>query len=422
MKLTDVLPSGADSPARKTFFQKVLIRYAIRRNTLYCRITVDRIRCKNDFSINERVKRPKNPQRVADGEWDTKRQRIKGSGPEAIVINARLDSITAQLKAIGLELSNRGVHYTAETIKRIFVGEEKLTYSFIDASQKHIDYLRALPQDEIAPATTRSYLTRHNNMVEFLKAKGLSGITCEEFSPTIARQFIQYMRVERVPTVSTSYAGKNLEMARKVIKFAINQEWIKFNPLQAFVIKKGKHRMPPYLSEEELTVLTMRVFDIDRLQKIKDCFLFACHTGLSYKDIKAFAASKHLILANGVNWIEMSRIKTGIDFYVPLSAVAMAILKRYGGEQLPVPSNVKFNAYLKEIQHLCRIQTGLTVKVARTTFGVVMLNDMNQDLETVSKMLGHASTKITERHYTQVLKRKIVRNLVTNNPTLYESL
>jgi integrase/recombinase XerD len=400
----------------------VFVRFFVRKITLYARITVNRQRCRNDFSIGERVKPPKNPKRPAEGEWDVKAQCVKGSGQEAMVLSAKLDAIRAKIKGMALDLSNKGVQYSADTLKDLFTGKSKLHYTFIEVSEKHLLYLSLLPTDQVAAGTISTYQSRHANIVEFLKAKGLTHVSCEEFSPTIATQCLQYLRVERSKPMNQNTASKNLQLVKKVIRWSINQEWSKHNPLQAFIIKKPRQAMPPYLSEEERDLLTMKIFPVERLQKIKDCFLFCCHTGLSFADVKVFRASEHVIIDKGRPWIEMSRLKTGIDFYVPLTAVAQQILKRYGGEQLPVPSNVKFNAYLKEIQDICGIKTKLTVRVARTTFGVVMLNDMNQDLETVSKMLGHASTKITERHYTQVLKRKIVRNLVTNNPTLYDSL
>jgi site-specific recombinase XerD len=394
-------------------FNHVRILFRRRGSFLYCRITVNKIRCNADFSINEKV----DPHT-----WDAKRQMVKGATPEAALLNNRLAAVRLQIRNYEAELSAKSRPVSANILKSLYLGEKKMVHTLIETSLMHLDYLKLQPSDEIAQGTVKGYQSRHQNMTNFLKARQLTHIGCEEFTPTLARDFLQWMRNEKSPPSGQDHAAKNLELIRKVIKFSINQEWTKYNPLQAFVIKKGKRRMPPYLSDEERFRLESKIFRIDRIQRIKDCFVFSCHTGLGYADIRALRASEHIIEEDGRRWLDMSRLKTGIDFFVPLTRVATEILHRYGGEKLPIPSNGKFNAYLKEVQDFCEISTTLTVRVARTTFGVVMLNDMNLDLKSVSMMLGHANVSITERHYTTVLKKKIIRNLVDRNPTLYEHL
>jgi site-specific recombinase XerD len=400
-------------PAFGYSFNRVRILFRRRGHILYCRITVNKVRCNADFSINEKVD---------PNQWDSKRQLVKGSGPEAALLNARLERIRAQIRAYEAELTSKGRPAPANLLKSLYLGEHKLHYSLIETSLMHIAYMKLQPSDEVAHGTVKGYQSRHKNMAAFLTARKLTQIGCEEFTPSLARDFLQWMRNEKEPKSGQSHAAKNLELIRKVIKFSINQEWTKYNPLQAFIIKKGRHKMPPYLSDEERTRLENKTFRIERIQKIKDCFLFACHTGLGYADIRALRASIHVVEEGGRRWLDMSRLKTGVDFFVPLTKVASEILQRYGGEQLPIPSNGKFNAYLKEVQDFCEIETTLTVRVARTTFGVVMLNDMNLDLKSVSMMLGHSNVSITEKHYTKVLKKKLIRNLVEANPTLYETL
>jgi site-specific recombinase XerD len=396
-----------------TDFSRIIILFRRRDNILYCRITVNKVRCNSDFSVNEKI----NPDK-----WDSKRQLIIGNGPEAQIQNARLERIRAQIREYALDLSNKGLYFNANSLKRLYTGKDKLRYTLIETSLKHIAYLQQLPRDEVATGTIKGYKSRHANMVNYLTCRKLTQLGCEEFAPSLARDFLLWMKTEKDPPSKHNHASKNLDLIRTVIKFSINQEWTKYNPLQAFINKKAKNQMPPYLSEEERDRLQNKTFSIERLQQIKDVFVFCCHTGLSFADVKIFRGSRHLVNDNNRVWIEMKRIKTGIDFYVPLTGIALQILQYYGGEQLPVPSNGKFNAYLKEIQELCGITTTLTVRVARTTFGVVMLNDMNVPLETVSKMLGHASVKITEKHYTHVLRRKIVRDLVVGNPLLYQTV
>jgi integrase/recombinase XerD len=78
---------------------------------------------------------------------------------------------------------------------------------------------------------------------------------------------------------------------------------------------------------------------------------------------------------------------------------------------LPVPSNQKFNAYLKEIADLCEIDKELTTHVARKTFAttVTLANDV--PIETVSQALGHTDIKITQQYYAKVVPQKMMRDM-----------
>jgi integrase len=73
---------------------------------------------------------------------------------------------------------------------------------------------------------------------------------------------------------------------------------------------------------------------------------------------------------------------------------------------LPVPSNVKLNAYLEEIADLCGITKLLTFHIARHTFATTVTLTNGVPIETVSKMLGHKSIEITQI-YAKIIDRKV---------------
>ena len=78
---------------------------------------------------------------------------------------------------------------------------------------------------------------------------------------------------------------------------------------------------------------------------------------------------------------------------------------------MPVNSNQKYNAYLKEIADICGLNKKLTTHVARHTFGTMMLT-YGASLEATAKMLGHANTKQTQ-HYARVLRVKLSMEMET---------
>ena len=76
---------------------------------------------------------------------------------------------------------------------------------------------------------------------------------------------------------------------------------------------------------------------------------------------------------------------------------------------LPVSSNQKMNAYLKELADICGIRKPLTTHYARHFFATYTLAN-GVSIESVAKMLGHSDTKMT-RHYAKVLDQTILREM-----------
>tara|TARA_R110000764_G_scaffold1503_2_gene6605 strand:- start:145874 stop:146176 length:303 start_codon:yes stop_codon:yes gene_type:complete len=73
---------------------------------------------------------------------------------------------------------------------------------------------------------------------------------------------------------------------------------------------------------------------------------------------------------------------------------------------LPVLTNQKMNAYLKEIAGLSGINKHLTTHLARQTFATTVTLSNGVSIESVSKILWHKSLRTTQ-HYTKILNRKV---------------
>ena len=108
-------------------------------------------------------------------------------------------------------------------------------------------------------------------------------------------------------------------------------------------------------------------------------FIFSCFTGLSYIDV-ATLSRDNLIIDEGQYWIMTKRRKTNISSNILLLEVPLKIIRKYEGKTkndllLPVSSNQKLNAYLKEIADLCDIKKNLTFHLARHTFATTVTLD-----------------------------------------------
>jgi len=157
---------------------------------------------------------------------------------------------------------------------------------------------------------------------------------------------------------------------------------------------------------------------IKRLDQVKDIFIFSCFTGLAYADVKKISKNDIVIGLDGDRWIKTKRTKTNTRSNIPLLNTAEVILEKYKEYPdvlqsqllLPVLSNQKMNAYLKEIADLCGINKNLTFHLARHTFATTVTLTNGVPIESVSKMLGHKSLKTTQ-HYAKILDRKVSEDM-----------
>jgi site-specific recombinase XerD len=151
----------------------------------------------------------------------------------------------------------------------------------------------------------------------------------------------------------------------------------------------------------------------DRLNRVRDFFIFSCFTGLAYADVKKLKRSEIEVNEAGY-WIKTKRQKTGGRANIPLLDVPIKIINKYvnidmlqdNDPILPILSNQKMNAYIKEIADLCGITKILSYHVARHTFATTVTLTNGVPIESVSKMLGHKNINSTQ-HYARIVDKKV---------------
>lgn len=208
-----------------------------------------------------------------------------------------------------------------------------------------------------------------------------------------------------------------MKAVKKITNMALANDWMEKNPfINIHFHEQEVHK--EFLTKEELETMQNKVFDVPRLDLVRDIFLFQCFTGLAFIDVSELKA-EHLVSDNQGNlWIRKARQKTKVMCNIPLLDIPLAILEKYEGHPLakkkgtllPVPCNQKLNSYLKEIADLCGIKKNLTTHTGRHTFSTVVALANNVSLENVAKMLGHTNTKMTQR-YAKVLDQSILRDM-----------
>ena len=156
--------------------------------------------------------------------------------------------------------------------------------------------------------------------------------------------------------------------------------------------------------------------------------VFYRYTGLAFTDADHLRPEHISADDNGQLWIHKPREKTAVMSRIPLLPHPVKLLQKYEydpncrqrGKMLPVPSNSKMNAYLKELAGICNIDKTLTTHVARHTFACLAV-EYGMPIDVLAKILGHTNTNMT-RHYAKFSEGLIGREMqkigsIFANPT-----
>lgn len=205
---------------------------------------------------------------------------------------------------------------------------------------------------------------------------------------------------------------KYMRMFKTACRHAARMGTIDKNPFDAY---DGKLKVTDavFLTQAELDAIESRAFGVQRLEKVKDIFLFSCYTGYAPVDASNLNSSNIVKDSSGSTWLIARRAKTDIRANVPVLAPALKIMERYAGQQaglIPSISNQKMNAYLKEIGDLCGIAKKLTWYVARHTFATTVTLGNGVRIENVSAMMGHTNIKQTQ-HYAKVMDENVMLDM-----------
>ena len=194
-----------------------------------------------------------------------------------------------------------------------------------------------------------------------------------------------------------------LQCLKSVFLFGLRNDLTKNNPFIGYKIGR-KYRDVRFLTEEEVQRIKEKEMPNERLERVKDLFLFQCFSSLSYCDMALLEPKDFKSNEEGIQYLRKNRKKTGVEFFIVLLPEALAIAKKYNYE-LPLLSNVKYNAYLKEIGTICEIEKPLHSHIGRHTAATYLLN-RSIPMEMVAKVMGHTTTKQT-RHYAKLLDQSV---------------
>ena len=372
---------------------------------IYTRITINGKRI--ELSSNRFVEMSK---------WSTEAGKMKGNSEEARSINSHLDMLRIQIIDMQMELVHKKIPVTAETLKNKILGVDERARMLIPIFQDHNNKIKELVGKEYAPGTLERYKTSLSHTIEFLQWKyKVSDIEINKIDHAFVTDYEFWLRSVR--NCANNTAVKYIKNFNKIIKICLANDWLDKNPFANYK-SKVKEVERVYLSEEEIQNIIEKDFKTERLSLVRDIFLFSCFTGLAYIDVKNLTKSHISIGIDGDKWIFTHRQKTESASKIPVLPVTQMIIDKYADHPqaineeklLPILSNQKMNAYLKEIAAVCEIEKELTFHIARHTFATTVTLTNGVPIESVSKMLGHKNLRTTQ-HYAKVLDKKVSEDM-----------
>lgn len=350
--------------------------------------------------------------------WNSQAQRAKGTNEKSKALNVFLDTLERQVHQARRTLIEAQSPITAEAIKNLLTGQaSERPKMLLEVFEEHNCKMSALANREYAPATLTRYETTLEHVRAFMKWKyNIADIAVKSLSFSFATDFEFYLKSER--KCNHNSAIKYIGNMRKIVNFCLKSGWLSKDPFFGYKMAK-KEVIRGFLTEAELQALAAKEFAIDRLNHVRDIFLFSCYTGLAFIDVFQLTPANIAQGVDGNQWIFTSRQKTDTPSRIPLLPQAQEILNKYKdnpkclneNKVLPILSNQKMNAYLKEIADLCNIHKTLTFHIARHTFATTVTLSNGVPIETVSKMLGHRSIKITQ-HYAKIIDKKVSEDML----------
>ena len=397
---------------------------AVKRNTLSVLFIIKKSKLlKNGeapicmrITVNKRVAEVMIKRSIPVDLWNQKKECSKGKDRAATELNHYINTVRAKILQIHRELEIDNKTITADIIKDCFYGRDKVQRSLLEVYAEHNEKCRALIGKEYTESTVTKFDTSINRLKEYIRScYHRDDIMLVELDGQFIRDFDFWLKTDK--HCQNNSALKHLKNLKKVVRIALANGWIKKDPFYGIRFKQEEVNVE-FLSREELDILMNKEFTIKRLEQVRDIFVFCCFTALAFVDVQQLSR-EHLIKDNNdALWIRKVRQKTNQMCNIPVLSIPQRILGKYKdnaecikkGVLLPVISNQRMNAYLKEIADLCGIAKRLTTHVARHTAatGVFLANDVS--MENVSKILGHSNIRMTQ-HYARVLDSSIMRDM-----------
>ncbi|GAA3654840.1 site-specific integrase [Flavivirga jejuensis] len=288
--------------------------------SIYARITVNGKRA--TISLKRKVP-------VSD--WDAHKGRSRGTNQNARTLNLYLEEVNSSIFKSYQDLKLEHKLITSQAIKSRYLGEDEQNHTVLDIVNYHNEDM----QGKLKWGTQKNYYTTQKYIEKFLLKKyKTTDLYLQQLDYDFIIKFEKYLR-SYIPQDHQKQMGNNtvmkhIERFRKLINLTFKLGWITRDPFVNFKSQYIKTERN-FLSLLELKSIEEKQFKIERLQLVKDLFVFSCYTSLSYIDVINLTEDNINMGIDGELWIHYKREKTRKPIRIPLLPKALEIIEDYRG-------------------------------------------------------------------------------------------
>ena len=372
---------------------------------VYMRITVD------GRFLEASLKRGVNPKI-----WNEKKQRSTGRDRLSLELNDYLDDTLTKILKIHQRFADEKKIINPKTILDEWAGRiEKPKMLCEEFRADNEKYRQRLEIGDVVLNTVLRNERAERYLGEFIRKKyKAEDIPFSAIDNAFVRDFHLFLRVDKKQEQNT--ANKYCKILKRIVTLALDNKWMEVNPFQG-VRFQAKATNRQFLTEKELATIMNTTFTLDRLNVVRDIFVFCALTGLSFSDVEGLKPEHVSVDDDGNYWIHKARQKTKNVCSIPYLESARAIAEKYKGHPLcekrgvllPVISNQRMNSYLGEIAGICGINKPLTMHIARHSFACLALAN-GVSMEIIARMLGHSDIRTT-KIYAKVIDKSIAEQM-----------
>ncbi|WP_166919641.1 site-specific integrase [Flavobacterium poyangense] len=354
--------------------------------------------------------------------WEeTKKLRILLKQEKEKVIKQRLDNFQLAIEKKFNELYKIDPDVSLLLLKKELTGKtetKKKSMTILEVMEKHnLHFKKKVEAGDRSAASLQKYERAKDLLKNYMeKQYGLSDMDATDVNGAFVHNlesFLTYDSVYKGRTgIKNNSVVKYIRSYKTACSHCFKLDLLEKNP---FNIYEGRLNVKDaiFLTQEELNKIERKRISFERLQRVRDIFLFCCYTGYAPVDAAKLTQENIFKGNKGELWLMTTRTKTAIRANVPILPPVLKVIEKYKGMQdalIPKISNQKMNAYLKELADICQVDKHLTWYVARHTFATTITLGNGVSLENVSAMMGHTNIKQTQ-HYAKVLDHNVMNDM-----------
>ncbi len=260
------------------------------RATIYVRISANQTRC--EMAIKKSI---------LPRDWNAVKGMSKPKTDELKTFNNYLEQIRSQLVEHYQKLRLEKSIITADAIKNSYLGVEREHKALGLLLEYHNTNMKSV----LAHGTLKNYYTTEKYLKLFLQHVHKSkDIYLTQINYQFITEFEFFLRrhepVDHQKKMGNNGVMKHLERLRKMITLATKMQWIPQDPFQYFQLKFDRVERG-CLTAEELQRIEKKRYPIQRMESVKDLFVFSCYTGFAYIDVMRLSPANVVIGIDGVH-------------------------------------------------------------------------------------------------------------------------